>query len=71
MGASSFNNSEQAAGAIKQEKPTQSQSMLPNLSSEWAQQMIQNKNFQEFVPSSRPISRTPSESAHSELDREY
>ena len=37
--------------------------------SEWAQQMIQNKNFQEFVPScSRPISRTPSETTQSELD---
>ena len=31
--------------------------------------MIQNKNFQEFVPScSRPISRTPSETTQSELD---
>lgn len=57
----------QAAGAVKQEKPVYNQ---PSLSgSEWAQQMIQNKNFQEFVPScSRPISRTPSETTQSELD---
>ena len=30
--------------------------------------MMANKNYQEFVPSSRPISRTPSESAQSEVD---
>lgn len=56
----------QAAGAVKQEKPAYHQSSLSG--SEWAQQMIQNKNFQEFVPSSRPISRTPSESTQSEID---
>jgi len=63
----------QAAGAIKQEKPQSQTQPASNLSknissSDWVQQMIQNKNYQEFVPSSRPISRTPSESAQSEID---
>ena len=33
--------------------------------------MMANKNYQEFVPSSRPISRTPSESAQSEVDGSF
>ena len=39
-----------------------------NNNDSWVQQMMANKNYQEFVPSSRPISRTPSESAQSEIE---
>lgn len=42
-----------------------------NNNESWVQQMMANKNYQEFVPSSRPISRTASESAPSEIDGEY
>lgn len=41
-----------------------------NNNESWVQQMMANKNYQEFVPSSRPISRTASESAPSEIDGE-
>jgi len=52
----------QAAGAVKLQEPKN------NNNESWVQQMMANKNYQEFVPSSRPISRTASESAPSEID---